>query len=99
MLNKTHLMCLIRNIIVYLYQIHHIMIKQLLRKAKLHCKNAPRDTKNVNVPWLNLSGLWLAEAGFDIGDEIDISVAKDTLIIRLVSKAPKRISSWKDLED
>lgn len=75
------------------------MIKQLSRKAKLHCKNVPRDTKNIDVPWLNLSGLWLSEAGFDIGDEITISVAKDTLTIRLASKAPKRIFPWDDIED
>jgi toxic protein SymE len=92
-------MLFISNIVIYLYQIHHIMIKQLLRKAKLHCKNANRDTKNIDVPWLNLSGLWLAEAGFDIGDEIDISVAKNTLTIRLAGKAPKRISTWDDIED
>ncbi len=75
------------------------MIKQLTRKAKLHCKCVHRKYECIDVPWLNLSGLWLAEAGFDIGDQLNISVTKDTLIIHLAGKAPKRTTCWDDLDD
>lgn len=33
------------------------------------------------VPWLNVSGLWLGNAGFKIGDQLQISVENNKLII------------------
>jgi len=72
------------------------MTQQLNRKAKLHFKNVPRECKYKTVPWLNLSGLWLEQAGFEIGDQIDISVSKDTLVITVASKAPKLKNYWED---
>lgn len=64
------------------------------RKAKLHCKSTPRLYEYLQVPWLNLSGLWLAEAGFSIGDTISISVAKEKLVIEVTSKAPIEKPYW-----
>jgi toxic protein SymE len=34
------------------------------------------------VPWLNVRGLWLEDAGFNIGDPIEIIVSKEKLIIK-----------------
>ncbi len=33
------------------------------------------------VPWLNVSGLWLESAGFRIGDQLQIDVENNKLII------------------
>lgn len=59
------------------------------RSAKLHYKSTPRLCEYKQVPWLNLSGLWLEKAGFNVGDNISISVAKKTLVITVVRKAPR----------
>lgn len=55
------------------------------RQVKLHSKY--RQSKGgwlregKEVPWLNVSGLWLEEAGFKIGDQVEITVENNTLII------------------
>ena len=35
----------------------------------------------VTKPWINLNAKWLAEAGFNVGDQIDITVAENVLVI------------------
>lgn len=60
------------------------MAKQI-RLVKLHGKyqlvrnhwNRGRD-----VPWLNVSGLWLEQAGFKVGDQLEITVGNKTLKIK-----------------
>ncbi|GAA3913123.1 type I addiction module toxin, SymE family [Chitinophaga oryziterrae] len=60
------------------------MAKQT-RLVKLHGKyqlvrnhwNHGRD-----VPWLNVSGLWLEQAGFKVGDQLEITVGSKTLKIK-----------------
>jgi len=64
------------------------------RKAKLHCKSIPRLYEYIQVPWLNLSGLWLEKAGFGIGDTISISVNKEKLVIEVTSKASIEKPYW-----
>jgi toxic protein SymE len=34
------------------------------------------------VPWLNVSGVWLEEARLDVGDAIEISVGTKELVIK-----------------
>jgi len=34
------------------------------------------------VPWLNVSGDWLQQAGFEIGDQIEIMVGENELHIK-----------------
>lgn len=41
------------------------------------CDPAPKE-----VPWLNVSGNWLKEAGFDIGDRIEITIKPNELHIK-----------------
>jgi hypothetical protein len=41
------------------------------------CDPAPKE-----VPWLNVSGNWLKEAGFAIGDRIEIIVNQKELLIK-----------------
>lgn len=62
------------------------------RKAKIHalyrrgtiylCRKA--DTSK-NVPWLNVNGHWLEQAGFKIGDQIEIDVSRNRLVIKKLS--------------
>lgn len=62
------------------------------RRARLHGKF--REGKitwgsNYNtgkyVPWLNVNGIWLEQAGFRIGDQIEIDVQNNQLIIKNLS--------------
>ncbi|RPD39441.1 SymE family type I addiction module toxin [Chitinophaga barathri] len=39
---------------------------------------------NTHVPFIRLSGKWLHEAGFDVGDLIAVEHNKDSLVIRKV---------------
>ena len=34
------------------------------------------------VPWLNVNGQWLEQAGFKIGDQIQIDVRRNRLVIK-----------------
>ncbi|SJZ68162.1 Toxin SymE, type I toxin-antitoxin system [Chitinophaga eiseniae] len=53
-----------------------------IRKAKLHYKSVPRIDSYITVPWINLSGHWLAKAGFRIGDNITIIIKRNSLQIK-----------------
>jgi hypothetical protein len=71
------------------------------RMAKLHSRWRPGMItfgNNFNsgkyVPWLNLNGQWLAQAGFGIGDRIEIDVRQNELVIR---KVPVKSSRTKVL--
>lgn len=40
-----------------------------------------RLTRNINVPFIRLTGLYLQEAGFNIGTKIKVEISKDEIII------------------
>lgn len=43
------------------------------KQVKLHGRNRPCQgsmSGNKDVPWLNVSGVWLEELGFNIGDTV-----------------------------
>ena len=40
------------------------------------------DGKDEFKPQINLNAKWLAEAGFHVGDQIDVAVAENELVIR-----------------
>jgi toxic protein SymE len=56
------------------------------RQVKLHTKYRPltgnRWPDYRQVPWLNVSGVWLERAGFRAGDAVEITVAENQLIIK-----------------
>lgn len=64
------------------------MATQITKIVKIHSRfranpsqghfNAPQGKE---VPWLNVSGLWLAELGFCIGDKVNITMLDKKLII------------------
>jgi len=63
------------------------MESKRIRKIKLHGKyrQVKRGWGGVEwqkLPWLNVHGLWLEQAGFKAGDMLQIEVAQDTLTIK-----------------
>jgi len=70
--------------------------KQRTRRAKLHGKYRAGSIASGShyrgcnysyhpgryVPWLNVNGLWLERAGFNVGDPIVISVKNKELTIK-----------------
>lgn len=59
------------------------------RRAKIHALyrrgavNWVRKTDtSKDVPWLNVNGVWLEQAGFKIGDHIEINVRRNRLVIK-----------------
>ncbi|GAA3941078.1 type I addiction module toxin, SymE family [Chitinophaga oryziterrae] len=60
-----------------------------LRLGKVQYKSSPRvhysglhrGTKYKTYPWINLSGQWVQDAGFQIGEPVVITVLKNKLII------------------
>ena len=61
------------------------MANKALRRGKMHGQYQAVSNhwnRGRNVPWLNVRGLWLEEAGFNVGDPIDIIVGKGKLIVK-----------------
>ncbi|RPD42849.1 SymE family type I addiction module toxin [Chitinophaga barathri] len=56
-----------------------------MRLIKVGAKAHPRDRGDKYLPWLNLSGVWLAQAGFAIGDQLEITVSDGYLEIKNLS--------------
>lgn len=58
------------------------------RQVRLHAKyrqgNYRYCSHGKDVPWLNLSGIWLAKAGFGIGQKIEIRIEEKQLTIKAV---------------
>jgi toxic protein SymE len=59
------------------------------RRGKIHALYRPgvvrlatRYDSSKTVPWLNVNGLWLEQAGFKIGDHIEIDVRRNRLVIK-----------------
>ena len=58
-------------------------------KRTLKVYEAPGDRRE--VPKIILQGKWLKEAGYEIGDSIEISIDKDQIVIKPV--APTRANA------
>jgi len=59
-----------------------------IRHGKLHGQYQEVSNhwkKGRNVPWLNVRGLWLEDAGFNVGDPIEITVTKGKLVVKKVA--------------
>jgi len=58
-----------------------------IRHGKLHGQYQEVSNhwqKGRDVPWLNVRGLWLEHAGFNVGDPIEITVTKGKLVVKKV---------------
>lgn len=58
-----------------------------IRKAIIHARFRRRESGCFYVPWLNLNGIWLSDAGFNVGDTIEITVKEKVLIIKNVTQS------------
>jgi toxic protein SymE len=61
------------------------MAEKKTKTIKLQPKSRPSQTSCTglkNVPWLNVSGVWLEQAGFRIGDRVQITIEQNQLIIK-----------------
>lgn len=60
------------------------MAKENTRRAKLHSKYRALESnwQGKHVPWLNVSGVWLEQAGFNIGDQVEIIIENNLLTIK-----------------
>lgn len=58
------------------------------RNVLIHYKSVPRTGDHIRVPWVNLSGHWLSQAGFKIGDRISVTIGKDSLRIKKIKSDP-----------
>lgn len=57
------------------------MTTTTIRRVRLCGKYHPRIKQDIDLPWLSLSGVWLRQAGFNIGDRLKITVEQNRLII------------------
>ena len=57
-------------------------IRQVKLYGKYRAQRYWHEGPGKIVPWLNVSGRWLEEAGFHIDDPIEIVVSKQQLIIK-----------------
>jgi hypothetical protein len=61
------------------------------RTVKVGCTAEPRADGEVLVPMIRLRGLWLARAGYAIGNIVDVIVADNEIrIICRQSDSPKK---------
>jgi toxic protein SymE len=67
-----------------------------IRRGKLHGRYQLLSNHwhgGRNVPWLNIRGLWLEDAGFKVGDPIEIAVSNGKLVIKKVTGRSQTLSS------
>lgn len=68
------------------------------KEVKLQGRSRPCQgsvTGNKEVPWLNVSGVWLEELGFHIGDTIRIIARDKLLIIEPLEQKVKEAQQYK----
>lgn len=63
------------------------MADKRTRQVKLHGRSRPLTGgwgyhPYKVVPWLNVSGVWLEKAGFKIGDQVEITIEDNLLLIK-----------------
>ena len=58
-------------------------MKKALRQIKLQGKYRPMENGQYHkeVPWLTVSGVWLEQAGFKAGQQVEIKIERNQLII------------------
>jgi toxic protein SymE len=58
------------------------------RQARLHGKYRALQRNwpsGKYVPWLNVNGVWLEQAGFRVGDQLEITIENNLLTIKNLS--------------
>jgi toxic protein SymE len=62
------------------------MAQKTIKLVKLHGKYHYRCGRFTGreLPWLNLSGVWLEKAGFAVDQAIEVTVSRRKLIIKAI---------------
>lgn len=74
------------------------MAKNSNKQVKLYGRSRPCQSSisgNKDVPWLNVSGVWLEELGFNVGDRVRIIPREKLLIIELMEGEAKEQEEYK----
>jgi len=77
------------------------MKSKTIRQVKMHAKYRPSGSRlwmsnnSREVPWLNISGNWLAELGFNIGDRVRIIAREQLLIIEPLTDNEQQAVEYK----
>ena len=69
------------------------MAKQTSRQLKVYSSHRWSDNKT--VPELRLTGLWIEQLGFKIGDKVNITTRDRLLIIEPIVSAPVQEPDYK----
>ncbi len=56
--------------------------KDEVSTRRIRCVSSPRSTLNRRLPSISLAGVWLKEAGFEVGDFANITVSDGVLVVR-----------------
>ena len=65
------------------------------RQIKLQPKHRDQSGNHTIVPWLNISGVWLEELGFKVGDMVKITTRDRLLIIEPIEGEVKEEQVYK----
>lgn len=56
--------------------------KDEVSTRKIRCVSSPQSRLGRKLPSISLAGVWLKEAGFEVGDFARIVVMDDVLVVR-----------------
>ena len=65
------------------------------KQIKLQPKHREQSGGQKIVPWLNVSGVWLEELGFKVGDMVSITTREKLLIIEPLEGEAKTEQQYK----
>lgn len=65
------------------------------KQIKLQPKHREQSGGQKIVPWLNVSGVWLEELGFKVGDMVSITTREKLLIIEPLEAEAKAEQEYK----
>lgn len=65
------------------------------KRVKLHGRYRELSCGQKIVPWLNVSGIWLEELGFKVGDMVSITTREKLLIIEPLAADAQKEHEYK----
>lgn len=71
------------------------MAMKKTKQIKLQPKHREQSGGQKIVPWLNVSGVWLEELGFKVGDMVSITTREKLLIIEPMEGEAKAEREYK----
>jgi toxic protein SymE len=73
----------------------YFFMKKKTKQIKLQSKHREQSGGQKIVPWLNVSGVWLEELGFKVGDMVSITTREKLLIIEPLEAEAKTEHEYK----